>query len=453
MRNEGQPQPSVPSGPKGIAPTLRPEGAVTSVGSAHGAPAVAQCQALSSRITGFAKLSARARLAALVERGLLSHEDLPLFLENEGLPLACAENFIENCVGGFTLPLGIATNFCIDGEEIFIPMAVEESSVVAAASHGAKLARSGGGFFSTPTRTVATCQVQVIAPATVDFVAAFRELEPELRARAEACHPKLSARGGGVVGIELRTLAKPGYHVIHVHVDTREAMGANIVNTIAEELGQFLPSRVDVSVGLKILTNLTVERLTTVRCFVDPCALEMAGFAGDEAVRRIVAAWEFADLDPFRAATHNKGIMNGIDPVVLATGNDWRAVEAGCHAYAALSGSYKPLTTWSVCDEKGSETFGWLKGSITVPVAVGTVGGVTKLHPAVRRALRILGMPSAERLSAIAASVGLAQNLSALRALACEGIQRGHMALHEKNIEMLRRYDHIPPLSPAPEAP
>jgi hydroxymethylglutaryl-CoA reductase len=403
----------------------------------------------SSRIPGFAKLGARARLAALVERGLLSHEDLNCFLANHGLPLEDAESFIENCVGGFTLPLGLATNFLIDGEELFVPMAIEESSVVAAASHGAKLARSGGGFRSSPTRTVATCQIQIKAPENLNFRQAFQALEPDLFARAQACHPKLVARGGGVVGIELRELSKPGYFVIHVHVDTKEAMGANIVNTIAEDLGRYIPSRVPVGIGLKILTNLTLERLTTVRCEIDPAVLEMAGFGGDEAVDRIVAAWEFAELDPFRAATHNKGVMNGIDPVVIATGNDWRAVEAGCHAYAAHSGSYKPLTHWFRNDR------GWLEGRITAPIAVGTVGGVTRLHPTVQRALRILNLPSSERLSAIISSVGLAQNLSALRALACEGIQRGHMALHEKNIEMMRRYDHLPTLVPLkdPQAP
>lgn len=397
----------------------------------------------SSRISGFAKLSVKGRLSALVERGLLHPDDLRLFLSNDGLPLELAESFIENCVGGFTLPLGLATNFLIDGQELLIPMAVEESSVVAAASHGAKLARSGGGFVSEPTRTVATCQIQVIVPPDFRFAEAFRSLESELFELAQACHPKLVLRGGGVVGLELRTLAKPGNFVIHVHVDTREAMGANIVNTIAEELGRHLPVRLPhVRVGLKILTNLTLERLTTVRCEVEPAVLEMAGFRGEEAMERIVEAWEFADLDPFRAATHNKGIMNGIDPVVIATGNDWRAVEAGCHAYAAVSGAYKPLTKWAI-NERGK-----LEGTLTAPIAVGTVGGVTRLHPAVARALLILGQPSSERLSAIAASVGLAQNLSALRALACEGIQRGHMALHEKNIEMIRRYDHLPPLVP-----
>jgi hydroxymethylglutaryl-CoA reductase len=400
---------------------------------------------VSSRIVGFAKLTVKGRLHALEERGLLSASDMSLFSSSEGLPLSHAENFIENCVGHFSLPLGIATNFLVNRNEVLIPMAVEESSVVAAASHGAKLVRSGGGFFADPTETIATCQIQIKCPADFHFAFFFAEQKDALRARANACHPGLANRGGGVVDLELRALNSSGFYVIHVHVDTKEAMGANIVNTIAEVLGTHLQndfSQFGIQVGLKILTNLTLRRLTTVRCEVLPEALAMAGFSGPEAIERIVAAHEFAEQDPFRAATHNKGIMNGIDPVVIATGNDWRAVEAGCHAYAATkSVGYKPMSHW-----KKSHS-GSLLGEIKLPIAVGTVGGVTKLHPIAQRCLRILGNPSSSDLSAIIASVGLAQNLSALRALACEGIQRGHMALHERNIEMLRRYDHLPELS------
>ncbi|NBX15894.1 MAG: hydroxymethylglutaryl-CoA reductase, degradative [Proteobacteria bacterium] len=397
----------------------------------------------SSRMTGFAKMNAGERLDALVEREFLSEEMAAVLAGPAQLPIGMADSFIENCVGHFSLPLGIATNFLIDGREMVIPMAVEESSVVAAASHGAKLARTRGGFFTTPTKTIATSQIQF----TVDAQNAghipvwFERVRAEIIARANACHPRLVSRGGGATGVELRVLPRAGMFVIHVHVDTREAMGANIVNTIAEDIGRWLSDSLPCSVGLKILTNLTVHRLTRVRCEVDRKALEISGFSGEEAVRRITAAWEFADLDPYRAATHNKGIMNGIDPVVIATGNDWRAVEAGAHAFAAVTGQYKPLTRWFETDD------GHLGGEITVPVAVGTVGGVTRLHPAVQSSLALLGHPSSDVLSGYIASVGLAQNLSALRALACEGIQRGHMALHEKNIEMMRRYDHIPALT------
>lgn len=397
----------------------------------------------SSRIGGFAQMSVCDRLAALTERGFLAAESASVLADGANLPPSLADTFIENCVGSFALPLGIATNFLIDGREFLIPMAVEESSVVAAASHGAKLARSRGGFFTSPTKSIATSQIQFsVEPQEAYQVPVwFERNRVELIARANACHPRLLSRGGGTVGVELRVLGKPGVFVVHVHVDTREAMGANIVNTIAEELGRWLPSSLPCRVGLKILTNLTVHRITRVRCEVESKSLEMGGFSGPEAVDRIVAAWEFADLDPYRAATHNKGVMNGIDPVVIATGNDWRAVEAGAHAFASLTGQYKPLTTWS----KGEE--GQLVGEIALPVAVGTVGGVTRLHPAVQATLELLGQPTSTELSGLIASVGLAQNLSALRALACEGIQRGHMALHEKNIEMLRRYDHMPSLT------
>ncbi|MBM3382840.1 MAG: hydroxymethylglutaryl-CoA reductase, degradative [Betaproteobacteria bacterium] len=399
--------------------------------------------ARSSRISGFAQMSVKARLTALVERGFLSRDAAGALFSAENLSQDLADTFIENCIGAFALPLGVATNFLIDGREYLIPMAVEESSVVAAASHGAKLARSRGGFFTSPTKSIATSQIQftVQSEDAARVPGWFESVRAELIDRANACHPRLLSRGGGTVGVEIRILPKPGVFVIHVHVDTREAMGANIVNTIAEDIGRWLPSSIPCRVGLKILTNLTVHRITRVRCEVDSKTLEIGGFTGAEAVDRIVEAWEFAELDPYRAATHNKGIMNGIDPVVIATGNDWRAVEAGAHAFAAMSGQYKPLTRWI----KGEE--GQLVGEIAVPVAVGTVGGVTRLHPAVQSTLSLLGHPEAGVLSGLIASVGLAQNLSALRALACEGIQRGHMALHEKNIEMLRRYDHMPSLT------
>lgn len=396
---------------------------------------------LSSRIPGFAQMTHRQRLSALVERGMLDPEDAGVLAEAGALPVEYAQGFIENCVGGFTLPLGLATNFVVDGEELLVPMAVEESSVVAAASHGAKLARSGGGFRTSPTRTIATAQVQFQSEDPASVPARFEAVRGALFEIARQCHPRLIERGGGARDIELRSLPKVGCFVLHVHVDTREAMGANIVNTVAEELGQHLPSLIPCSLGLRILTNLCIERVTKVSCEVEIAALEMAGFSGEDAAARIIAAAEFAELDPFRAATHNKGVMNGVDPVVIATGNDWRAVEAGCHAYAAMRGSYRPLTRWWM---NGA---GRLQGEFEAPVAVGTIGGVTRLHPAVARCLKLLGNPASDRLSGIIGAVGLAQNLSALRALACEGIQKGHMALHEKNLEMLRRYDYLPHIS------
>mgnify|MGYP000614940891 CR=1 FL=1 len=396
----------------------------------------------SSRIPGFAKMSHKQRIQALIDRDFLTQTESSAFLQAEDSFLDQADKFIENCVGAFTLPLGVATNFLIDGREVFIPMAVEESSVVAAASFGAKLARSCGGFFSSPAESIATCQVQFFTDTGEQNPPLLSDdLKHTIKQNAESLFPKLLGRGGGVKDIELRNLAKPGVHVLHIHVDTCDAMGANIVNTIAEEIGRILPKFIPCRVGSKILTNLTVHRLTKVRCEIEPELLEREGFSCEEALQRICEVWEFAYLDPFRAATHNKGIMNGIDPVVIATGNDWRAVEAGCHAYASVSGSYKPLTHWFV-NAKGK-----LEGNICVPIAVGTVGGMTRLHPAAKASLKLLGYPTASELSSIIASVGLAQNISALRALACEGIQKGHMALHEKNMEMMRRYDHVPPIS------
>lgn len=411
----------------------------------------------SSRIPGFSRMSGQDRVQALIARGLLQPEESGHFLSPGNLSVETADSFIENCVGCFSLPLGIATNFVVDGEELLVPMAVEESSVVAAASHGAKLVRSLGGFFSEPTPTIATCQIQIVTDPSLALEALLTPLIPELTALANACHPRLVARGGGVVGMDVRSLPKPGYWVLHVHVDTLEAMGANIVNTIAERLGEVLPERLSCQIGLRILTNLCDQRLTMVSARVSFRALAIAGFSGDDAACRIERAWEFAFLDPYRAATHNKGTMNGIDPVVIATGNDWRAVEAGAHAYCARDGRYRPMTTWRVVREEKecADSSFWesrpfephLYGELCLPIAVGTVGGVTRLHAGAHAALKILGYPSSSRLSAIIACVGLAQNLSALRALACEGIQRGHMALHERNLEMLRRYDD--PVAPS----
>ncbi|RDB36187.1 hydroxymethylglutaryl-CoA reductase, degradative [Spirobacillus cienkowskii] len=416
----------------------------TSVSSSETSSKVSQNQPAlaSSRIPNFAQMNSKQRCQALVTRNILTPDEAHALNVSGALQIEQAEKFIENCVGSFSLPLGIATNFLIDGKEIFIPMAVEESSVVAAASFGAKLARTCGGFFSEPTETIATCQVQFIVPPSFNTYQAFHEnLKNKIHELAELCQPRLKTRGGGVKSVELRELNKPGYFVLHINVNTCEAMGANIVNTIAEEVGRKLPSLLPCTVGSKILTNLTLHRITRVKCEVEFSALERDGYSGEEAAHRICSVWEFADLDPFRAATHNKGIMNGIDPIVIATGNDWRAVEAGCHAYASLTGSYKPLTKWFVNENNR------LQGEIAVPIAVGTVGGVTALHPTAIACLKLLGAPSAAQLSAIIASVGLAQNLSAIRALGCEGIQKGHMALHEKNLEMMRRYDHLPRIS------
>ncbi len=399
----------------------------------------------SSRILGFAKMSPQERIEALISNNILNQSDADAFSPKGSLDAESAENFIENCIGTFTLPLGIATNFLIDNEEILVPMAVEESSVIAAASFGAKLARHSGGFVSNPPRTISTCQIQFFVTSAVNVQELISEkFKEKISEICSTSFPKLLQRGGGIYDIELRNLNKPGYYVLHIHVDTCEAMGANIVNTIAENVGLIMPDFFPCSVGSKILTNLALHRVTTVKCEIDFKDLARGNFSGEEVANRVCAVYEFADLDPFRATTHNKGVMNGIDPIVIATGNDWRAVEAGCHAYASLSGTYKPLTKWFINHKKK------LQGEITMPICVGTVGGVTRLHPSAKASLKILGYPTSAKLSVIMASVGLAQNLSALRALGCEGIQKGHMALHEKNLSMMRQYDNMPVLPITP---
>ena len=396
----------------------------------------------SSRLLGFATLSVEERLRLLVSKGLISEDDAQILLGSQKqLSTKYAESFIENCIGSFSLPLGLATNFIVDGEPVLIPMAIEESSVVAAASYAAKLTLPRGGFFSQPVETIATAQVQFKVDPDLNTKSIFREcIEPKLKEFVAPFVAKLTQRGGGLRGFELRELTPFGDYVIHIHVDTCEAMGANIVNTVAEQVGALLPQLIPCEVGSKILTNLTLHRVARVRCELDFSVLGRQGLSGEDVAHRVVSVYEFACMDPFRATTHNKGIMNGIDPVIIATGNDWRAVEAGCHAYASLTGVYKPLTKWFI---EGN----CLIGEIAAPIAVGTVGGVTRLHPGAGIVFRLLGHPSSSRLSSIIASVGLAQNFSAIRALGCEGIQKGHMALHEKNLEMMRYYDNLPNIS------
>ncbi len=341
-----------------------------------------------------------------------------------GLDLDAAEGLIENVIGRFVVPLGVAVGFVIDGQETVVPMAVEESSVVAAASHGAKIAAAGGGFRThvDPSITIGQIEVRDI----VDFHAAERRValakDRWIRFLNDRI-PRMVARGGGVREIVVRQV--PGRRaVVHLHVDCRDAMGANLVNELCEALAPELTETLQGSPGLRILSNLATNRLA--RATFSTPVKAVGGMAVAEG---ILSANEFAMADPYRAATHNKGIMNGIDPVALATGNDWRAIEAGAHAFAATSGRYAPLTAYRLDGE-------FLTGEIRLPISVGTVGGVTALHPTARACMKILGNPDARRLAGIMAAVGLAQNLSALKALSTEGIQRGHMSLHASNIAM-----------------
>ncbi len=356
----------------------------------------------------------------------MTEQEMDALTRLSALPHDLAEAFIENVVGTFPLPVGLAVNFVVDGTPVAVPMAVEESSVVAAASHGAKLAAAGGGFRTKVAAPVSIGQVElrnVARPALAKRVIA-KNTAGWIRGLNKTI-PRMVARGGGARAIEVHAAGK-GRLVIHLLVDTRDAMGANAVNTLCERLGPLAAQATGATLGLCILTNLADRRLATASCIVPAKAL-----GGAAAVRAIVAANDFAVADPYRAATHNKGIMNGIDPVLVATGNDWRAVEAGAHAYAARHGQYGPLTTYKAT-AKG------LHASLTMPMAVGTVGGVTRLHPTAAAVLKVMGNPDARRLASIAVSVGLAQNLAALKALAGEGIQKGHMALHKRNLDLVR---------------
>ncbi|RZA19826.1 MAG: hydroxymethylglutaryl-CoA reductase, degradative, partial [Proteobacteria bacterium] len=343
--------------------------------------------------------------------------------------------FIENGIGTMALPLGVATNFHINGQDVLIPMAVEETSVLAAASHGAKLARLGGGFVTSSTAPIGTGQIQLYPFGDVDYDKILNDHKAELIELAHDGQQRLLTRGGGVRGIRWRYIEPMASLVIYIDVDTRDAMGANLINTICEKLSKRVAELIPCEMGLRILTNLCDKRMAKARCRIPKEALANNQFSGEEVVERIVQAYLFAAHDVYRAATHNKGVMNGIDPVVIATGNDWRAVEAGAHAYCCRTGEYQPMTTWKK-DEHGD-----LIGEIELPMALGTVGGVTTLHPTAQASLKLLGSPNAQLLSEFVVAVGLAQNLSALRALASEGIQRGHMSLHQSNIRLAASRD------------
>ncbi len=339
---------------------------------------------------------------------------------------------IENVVGLYPLPLGIALNFMVNGRDVLVPMAIEEPSVVAGASFAAKLARAGGGFQAETSPPEMIGQIQVLdLPDLERAKRAVLAARDRILARADEIDPVIRRLGGGSRGLELRALpdtpAGPML-VIHLIYDCRDAMGANAVNTACEALAPLIEEITGGRVGLRILSNLADRRTARARCTIPADVLSFGEFAGERVARGIVEAWAMAAADPYRAATHNKGIMNGVDAVALATGQDWRAIEAGAHAYAARSGRYAPLSTWTQDGE------GNLVGELDMPLAVGTVGGATRSHPTARLALELLGVKGAQELAEVMVSVGLAQNLAALRALATEGIQKGHMALHARQV-------------------
>ncbi|NQS91550.1 MAG: hydroxymethylglutaryl-CoA reductase, degradative [Chloroflexi bacterium] len=389
-------------------------------------------QERSSRIKGFYNLSLDQRRQELINLGFLSAEELNDLGSAEGLHMETADNMIENVIGTFSLPIGVALNFQINDRDVLIPMVVEEPSIVAGASFMAKLAREGGGFRAEATDPVMIGQIQIL---DVDDLTGAKEKiiaqKEYLLETLKDLDPILNELGGGAKDLEVRVITNSAigpFLVLHLFVDVRDAMGANAVNTACEHLAPALEEITGGRVHLKILSNLADRRLASASCSIPVESLAFGDYSGEQVRDGIIEAWAFADADPYRAATHNKGIMNGIDAVLLATGNDWRAVEAGAHVYAARYGFYRSLSTWS------KDPDGNLMGKLELPLAVGIVGGATRVHPGAKSALKLMEVESASDLAKIIVSVGLAQNLAAIRALATDGIQQGHMRLHARQV-------------------
>ncbi|MBP7757522.1 MAG: hydroxymethylglutaryl-CoA reductase, degradative [Anaerolineaceae bacterium] len=380
----------------------------------------------------FYDLSLEERLQQVGAESGLAAEELAALGGSAGLSPAQADHMIENVVGIYSLPLGIARNFVVNGREVLVPMVLEEPSVVAGASFMAKLAKAGGGFTASADEPHMIGQMQIVE--LPDPAAARLRLLAEkdaLLAEVARVDPVLARLGGGPVDLEVRLIEESPvgpFLVLHLIYDVRDAMGANAINTATERLTPSVQKISGGRVHLRILSNLADRRLARAACTIPLPQLAFNEFSAEQVRDGVIAAWAFAAADPYRAATHNKGIMNGVDAVVLATANDWRAVEAGAHAYAARSGRYTSLSTWGM-DEKGN-----LTGFLEMPMAVGIVGGATRVHPSARAAIKLMGIQSARELAEIIVSVGLAQNLAALRALATEGIQRGHMGLHARQV-------------------
>ncbi len=380
----------------------------------------------SSEIPGFYKLPVEERIKLIQRLTGLSDEEAKTLSNTGGLPVEIADRMIENVVGGITVPLGIAVNFLVNGKDYLVPMALEEPSVVAAASNAAKMARMRGGFKVTNTGPIMTGQIQIIG--VQDPNGAKMKLlnrKEVILAKANEQDPLLVSLGGGAKDLNVKVLSsiKGPMVIAELIVNTGDAMGANAVNTMAEAVAPMIEQFTGGRVLLRIISNLADRRLVRASAVFDKEAI-----GGEEVVDGIVYAYAFAKADPYRCATHNKGIMNGVVAVGIACGQDIRALEAGAHSYAAKQGSYKPLTTW----EKNAD--GDLVGTLEMPMAVGLVGGAAKVHPAAKASVKILGVKTATELAEVMGSVGLAQNFAALRALASEGIQRGHMKLHARNV-------------------
>lgn len=390
-----------------------------------------------SRLPGFYKLSMAERIAKLADTYELSVSDVEALASQGALALEQADKMIENAVGIYSLPIGLGLNFLINGKDYLVPMAIEEPSVVASASYIAKIVREAGGFTAEDTGRLMIGQIQVVGcPDWGAAAEALLDAEEELLAAANACHPAMVERGGGAKGLEVRLLNdEEGSRyaqmlIVHLLVDTCDAMGANTINTMVEALAERVEELTQGKVYLRILSNYTDQCLATASCRIPPHLLATEEFDGETVRDGVVAAHAFADSDVYRAVTHNKGVMNGIDAVVIATGNDWRAIEAAAHAHAARHGRYASMTEWSV-DEGGN-----LVGRLELPMPVGTVGGSIGLHPMAQIAHKFLRVKSAEELAQVIVCVGLAQNLGALKALVTHGIQRGHMALHARSVAL-----------------
>ncbi len=385
----------------------------------------------SSRRSGWHRLSPEQRIAELAIWLGRDYDRLQANLQDGGLSTAMADSLVENVCGRFALPFSLAANVLVNGNDVLIPMVVEEPSVVAACSNAARMVREGGGFFAEADDPVMICQIQLFDAAHEHIETVVKQHREELLELARRQDDALCALGGGPRDLEVRSIqdAEGAYQfsVVHISVDVRDAMGANAVNSMGEAIAPRLEELTGARSGLRILSNLADRRLVRVRFECPADALALKGFPPEQVVDGIVAASHFAELDPYRATTHNKGLMNGVDPVLLATGNDWRAVEAGAHAYASKSGCYRPLSTF----RKGEQ--GQLIGKLELPMAVGTVGGATRLHPLARLSLAIMDVHSAGELAMLAATAGLATNLASLRALSTEGIQKGHMRLHRRS--------------------
>ena len=399
----------------------------------------------SSRLPGFHKLTLKQRLDHLARSHGLSEEELATLHSPGPLPIATANSMIENAVGTFSLPLGLGLNLLVNGRDYLVPMAVEEPSVVAAVSFAAKIVREAGGFEAEADESLMVGQVQVTGygdpTEAMERILAHRE---QILALANSFHPSMQRRGGGATEVEVRVLPAPEgargepLLIVHLLIDTQEAMGANLINTMAEGVAPLIEQITGGRVYLRILSNLSDRRLARATCRIPIAALADFDMDGAEIADGIHQASRFAMADPYRAATHNKGVMNGIDAAAIALGQDWRALEAGAHAYAARSGQYRPLSQWTLDD-------GALVGRIELPMALGTVGGPIKIHPGVQVALKLLRASGVREMAQVLAAVGLAQNFAALRALGSVGIQQGHMALHARCVAVTAgaRGDHV----------